>query len=112
MNARTRRWLHDLVGHARAVERLVARGKSTYDADEMLRYAAEGLLIRLGECVNRIDRDDPGFVDAHPDLELRRVKDARHVVAHGYDVVDTELLWAILSTNVPQVAARVGRLVS
>ncbi|MCA5891836.1 DUF86 domain-containing protein [Isoptericola sp. NEAU-Y5] len=111
MNARTRRWLGDLVEHAAAVDRLVARGKGAYDADEMLRYAAEDLLIRLGECVSRIDRDDPGFVDAHADLELRRVKDARNVIAHGADVVDAELLWSILSTNIPQVADRVARLV-
>ncbi|MFC7878708.1 DUF86 domain-containing protein [Isoptericola sp. NPDC057391] len=111
MNDRSNRWLHDLVDNAAAVDRLVARGKEAYDADEMLRYAAEDLLIRLGECVRRIDRDDPGFVDAHADLELRRVKDSRNVIAHGYDVADSELLWSILSTNIPQVAARVARLI-
>jgi uncharacterized protein with HEPN domain len=110
VNARTQRWLRDLVEHAGAVDRLVARGKDAYDADEMLRYAAEDLLIRLGECVSRIDRDDPEFVDAHPDLELRRLKDARNLVAHGYDIVDADLLWAILSTNVAQVALRVEHL--
>ncbi|MFD6176395.1 MULTISPECIES: HepT-like ribonuclease domain-containing protein [unclassified Isoptericola] len=112
MNARTRRWLGDLVDHAATVERLVDRGKDAYDADEMLRYAAEDLLIRLGECVSRIDRDDRAFVDAHPDLELRRIKDARNVIAHGYDVVDTELLWAILSVNIPEVARRVADLLA
>lgn len=111
MKARTRRWLRDLGEHAGAVERLVARGKDAYDADEMLRYAAEDLLIRLGECVSRIDREEPGFVGAHPDLELRRVKDARNVIAHGYDIVDTELLWAILATNIPEVARRVDHLI-
>ncbi|WP_460624600.1 HepT-like ribonuclease domain-containing protein [Isoptericola nanjingensis] len=60
------------------------------------------MLIRLGECVSRIDRDDPGFVDAHIDLQLRRVKDSRNVVAHGDVVVDSELLWAILSTSIPR----------
>ena len=110
MNVRTLRWLRDLVEHARAVERLIARGKDAYDADEMLRYAAEDLLIRLGECVSRIDRDEPEFVDANPVLELRRLKDARNVIAHGYDIVDTELLWAILSTNIPEVARRVDHL--
>nr|WP_277818625.1 HepT-like ribonuclease domain-containing protein [Cellulosimicrobium arenosum] len=100
-----------MIEHAHTVARLVRRGKDAYDADEMLRYAAEDLLIRLGECVSRIDRDEPAFVDAHPDFELRRLKDARNVIAHGYDIVDYELLWAVLSTNVPQVAARLRYLV-
>lgn len=53
---RTRQSLDDLVKHCYVVARLVTRGKSAYDADEVLRYAAEDLLIRLGECVSRIDR--------------------------------------------------------
>jgi uncharacterized protein with HEPN domain len=107
---RAERALRDLVGHAAAASRLVDRGRVSYDSDEMLRYAAEDLLIRLGEAVARIDRDDPDFVDQHPELELRRLKDARNVVAHGYDVVDAALVWSILEHNVPTVAGRVWRL--
>ncbi|PFG42297.1 uncharacterized protein DUF86 [Isoptericola jiangsuensis] len=110
MTPRTERLLHDLVEHAAAAARLVDRGRPAYDADEMLRYAAEDLLIRLGETVARIDRDDDRFVGAHPGLELRRLKDARNLVAHGYDIVDPALVWSILEHNVPTVAERVRRL--
>lgn len=112
MTPPTRRCLADLLDHAAAAGRLVERGRAAYDADEMLRYAAEDLLIRLGETVARIDRDDPGFVDAHPRLELRRVKDARNLVAHGYDVVDSAIVWSIVATNVPAVAAEVEALLT
>ncbi len=73
----------------------------------MLRFAAESLLIRLGECVDRIDKADPAFVASHPDLELRPLKDTRNLVAHGYDIVDYALVWAILETNIPEVARKV-----
>lgn len=106
----TSRWLEDFLENARAVDRLVARGKSAYDGDEMLRYAAEDLLIRLGDTVTRIERSASDFIDAHPELELRRVKDARNVVAHGYDVVDPEIVWSILERNIPQVSARIEDL--
>ncbi len=112
MRPRTAQSLQDLVDQACAVGRLVERGKVAYDADEMLRYAGEDLLIRLGESVGRIDRDDPAFVEAHPELELRRMKDARNVLAHGYDIVDHELVWAILSVNVPAVRSRVERVLA
>jgi uncharacterized protein with HEPN domain len=102
--------LRDLVDHADAASRLVSRGRTAYDADEMLRYAGEDLLIRLGEAVARIDRDDSSFVDQHPDLELRRLKDARNLVAHGYDVVDPAIVWTILERHLPMVADRVRRL--
>lgn len=73
----------------------------------MLRYAAEGLLIRAGEAVDRIDKAPSTFVDDHPELELHKLKDARNVTAHGFDIVDAEIVWAILSTHVPVVIARV-----
>jgi uncharacterized protein with HEPN domain len=98
--------LRDLVEHGAAVARLVDRGKVAYDADEIYRYAAEDLIIRAGEAVERIDRVGTGFIEMHPELELRRLKDARNVVAHGYDIVDSELVWAILADHVPAVVTR------
>jgi len=112
MNQRVRQSLADLVDQAAAAARLVARGKPAYDADEMLRLAAESLLIRLGECVDRIDKADHGFVAAHAELELRRLKDTRNLLAHGYDIVDHALVWAILVTNIPAVARRVQEFLS
>ena len=106
---RVRRSLCDLVDQADAAARLVARGRTAYDDDEMLRLAAESLLIRLGECVDRIDKAEPGFVGAHPGLELRQLKDTRNVLAHGYDIVDHALVWSIIATNVPMVAGAVRR---
>ena len=104
LHPRIRRSLLDLLDQAEVTARLVARGKRDYDADEMLRLAAESLLTRMGECVDRIDKADPAFLAAHPSLELRQLKDTRNVLAHGYDIVDHALVWSIVSTNVPVVA--------
>lgn len=93
--------------HAAAVARLVARGKAAFDADEMLRFAGEDLIIRLGECVQRIDRAEPGFVAAHLELDLRKLKDSRNVLARGYDIVDYDIVWSILANHIPAVAAAV-----
>ena len=106
-SGRIRQWLRDLCAQAETAARLVARGRPAYDADEMLRLAAESLIVRLGECVDRIDKADPGFVPAHPNLELRPLKDTRNLLAHGYDIVDHALVWSILETNIPAVAERV-----
>lgn len=95
--------LQDLLDHGAAVARLVARGRSAYDADEMLQAAAEALLLRAGESVVRIDRAAPDFIRLHPELRLRNLKDARNVVAHGYDIVDTGTLWEILEVHLPLV---------
>lgn len=112
VDPRAVRLLNDLLMQADAAARLVRRGKPAYDQDEFLRYAGEDLLVRLGEVVARLDRKVPGFVEAHPDMELRNLKDTRNFVAHGYDVVDFEIIWEILADHVPLVAARVRALLA
>ena len=104
--------LNDLLDHAAAVARLVGRGRAIFDADEMMRFAAESLIIRLGECVERIDKADPGFVAAHPELELRQLKNTRNLIAHGYDIVDYGLVWSVMETNIPLVSGQVARLLA
>ena len=100
--------LHDLLAQADAAKRLTARGRAAYEADEMLQLAGEAILVRLGECVAKIDSAAPDFITAPPTLELRKLKDSRHVVAHGYDIVDAEIVWAILANHVPDVAAAIA----
>ena len=109
---RVARCLNDLIEHGEAMARLVARGRNAYETDEMLRYAAESLLIRAGEGVDRIDKTGTGFVEDHPELELRRLKDARNVVAHGYDIVDPQIVWTIIEVHVPRVVAAVHEFLS
>lgn len=104
------RLLDDLLRHSDAAARLVERGKAAFDADEFLRYAGEDLIVRMGEVVARIDRKAPTFVDRHPELELRNLKDTRNVMAHGYDIVDFEIVWEILEVHLPPVAERVRAL--
>lgn len=110
LDEKTRRLLGDLLRHTDATARLVGRGKPAFDADEFLRYAGEDLLVRMGEVVVRLDRTSPGFVEAHPGLELRNLKDTRNVMAHGYDIVDFEIVWEILSVHLPPVAKKVRSL--
>lgn len=107
---RLTRALQDLLDHGAAVARLVARGRPAYDADEMLQAAAEALLLRAGESVVRIDLAAPDFIRLHPELRLRNLKDARNVVAHGYDIVDTGTLWEILEVHLPVVIDGVREL--
>src|SRR5699024_5777150 len=90
-----------------AAARLVDRGEAAFRNDEFLRFAGEDLLVRLGEIVARLDRKAPGFVEAHSNLELRNLKDTRNFVAHGYDVVDFDIVWEILKDNLPVVAAKI-----
>jgi hypothetical protein len=41
---------------------------------------------------------------------LRRLKDTPKVIAHGYGLVDAEMIWAILADYPPEVVGRVRLL--
>jgi len=98
-------YLCDLLDHLGAADRLVSRGHDAYQADEMLRFAAEDLLIRIGEIAGRLHRSCPQLAEKCPELALRRLIDVRNLVAHGYSIVDPEQLWSILEVNLPAVRA-------
>lgn len=105
---RIRRSLCDIVEQGKVAGRLVARGRSAYDDDEILRFAAESIIIHAGESVARIDAADRDFVAKHPDLELRAIRDSRNVIAHGYDIIDVDVVWEILAGDLPRIAGRVA----
>ena len=106
---RTQRTLRDFLAFADLGARLVARGRAAFDADEMLRLAAEAILHRIGEAVSRLDSS---FTEAHPEVAWRRMKGMRNVIAHDYDLVDHSILWNALESDLPREAAAIARIVS
>lgn len=99
--------LHDFRGFAAQAARLVTRGRDTFDGDEMLRLAADAVIIKLGACVARMDQR---FVADHPDLALRLVKDMRNLVAHQYDAVRPSIVWNTLVRDLPVIDAEIGQM--
>ena len=85
------------------MKQLVTKGRSAFDSNGFLRYAAEALLVRLGEIVVRMDQAFPDLNEQHPELELRQLKGARNVIAHGYDIVDYDIVWEVMSVDIPRV---------
>lgn len=104
---RDRQTLHDLVEFAETGARLVARGREAYDNDEMLRLAAESVIHRLGEAVNRLSDD---VTIAYPQVQWRGMKAMRNVVAHEYGAIDHNLVWNSLADHLPKDAAEVQRI--
>ncbi len=106
-DARTRQTLLDFLDFAATGARLVARGRVTYDGDEMLRLSAEAILHRVGEAVNRLDGD---FTAAHPEVRWCAMKGMRDLVAHDCGAVDYGILWNALAHSLPQEATHVRRI--
>ncbi|MXG91013.1 HepT-like ribonuclease domain-containing protein [Nocardioides flavescens] len=89
--------------------RLVRRGRAAYDADEMLRLAAESIVHKVGEAVSRLPDD---FVAAHPTVSWRVMKGMRNRVADEYRAIDYAIVWGTLERDLPKDAAAVRAILA
>ncbi|MFW5894037.1 MAG: DUF86 domain-containing protein [Verrucomicrobiota bacterium] len=78
-------------------------GGRTYEAfsgDRLLQAGVERKLEIVGEALTRLCQIDPKWLeDSIP--EYRRIIGLRNVIAHGYDVVDYDILWDVAKNHVP-----------
>lgn len=104
-----RRTLEDFLAFADAGARLVARGRSAYDADEMLQLASEAILHKVGEAIARLPDD---VTARHPSVRWRPMKGMRNRIGHEYEVVDYAILWNALERRLPEDAAAVREILA
>lgn len=73
-----------------------------------VRQAVERNFEIIGEALKRIKVSDPGVIVEIGDVS--RIIAFRNVLVHGYDVVDNEVVWLVVSDNVPRLLAAVNGL--
>ncbi|WP_343054059.1 HepT-like ribonuclease domain-containing protein [Prauserella isguenensis] len=70
-----------------------------YASDWLRQSAVERQLEIVGEALNRLRQGDPDTAVRIPDL--RSIIGTRNVIAHGYDIVDHELIWSLVHDEIP-----------
>jgi len=106
---RVRDWLDDLAGFGADVDYLAGLGREAYLADSaqgrLLRNAGERLLIKVATIVERLPEE---FKAAYPDVEWSNINRLRNLVAHQYDKVNDDLMFATLRRDIPALIERLG----
>jgi uncharacterized protein with HEPN domain len=86
---------------------VVARGRPSLDADEALWLASARAVEVAGEAGGSLS--DTATAE-YPAIAWRELRGTRVILAHAYHRVDRDLLWDILDTEMPKVAAALGPL--
>ena len=81
-----------------------------FRTDDLVRSGVERKLEIVGEALNRLSRDHPELASQIPDIG--RFIGFRNVLAHGYDVVDDEVVWDAVTTDLPELTASVEALLA
>ncbi len=76
-----------------------ARSYEEFASDRLLRSAVEREFIIIGEALIRIRDQSADLFGKIPDV--RRIIGFRHVLVHGYDVVDTTVVWNTIQNDLP-----------
>jgi uncharacterized protein with HEPN domain len=102
--------LQHMLDAAREAGALVSgRSRADYDGDRTLRLALVRLLEVVGEAAGRIPMD---FRDSHPEIPWLGVVGLRNRLIHGYDEVDYDIVWRILTEDIPSLIARLEEAIS
>ncbi len=100
-----RAFLSDVVGAGTAIAGFIAEiDGDAYAESVLIRSATERQLEIVGEALNRLSRNDPDLAARIP--ELRQIVAFRNVIAHGYDVVNDDVVWRVITEDLPTLVAR------
>ena len=95
------------VGHMldmgrKAVSKTQGLSRDAYDADENLRLALIHLVQVIGEAARQVSRP---FADSHPEIPWTNIIGMRHKVVHDYLGVDEDIVWQVVTDDLPQLVA-------
>ena len=101
------------VGHMldmarKAVNKTQGISRQVYDADENLRLALIHLVQIIGEAGRNVSRE---FCDSHPEIRWADIIGMRHKVVHDYLGVDEDIVWQVVTVDLPKLVAALAPIV-
>ena len=64
----------------------------------------------IGEAANRIQKQEPEFVAAHPSLPWHEMRGMRNRMIHNYFDVNSDLLWGAVIEDLPKLKQQIDAL--
>jgi uncharacterized protein with HEPN domain len=101
--------LKDMLDHANEAKKLL--GDSDRDAlrrNRVLQLALTRLAEIIGEAANRISRETR---DKYSEIPWSHIIGMRNRLIHGYDVIDYDLLWDTVTTDLPPLIATLNEII-
>ncbi len=91
MSKTTRAYLRDLLAHVADLEQFTAGGRAAFLQDRKTQFAVVRAYEVIGEIVKRLPED---LLARQPDVDWRRLARFRDFLAHNYERVVLDNVWA------------------
>jgi uncharacterized protein with HEPN domain len=99
---------HMLDVSVQAVEKLRGKSREDFEADDNLRLALTHLIQMIGEAARRVG---PESQQRYPQIPWSEVIGMRHKIVHDYLDVDFDVVWEVVTTDLPELIAQLGPIV-
>ena len=100
---------HMLDAAHKAIEFTENCGRIDLDNDEKLTLSIVRLLEILGEAAKNVSEQ---CRQKHPSIQWRQIAGTRDRLIHGYFDVDLNIVWRIVSDDLPSLAAQLERILA
>ncbi|MDT5121730.1 MAG: hypothetical protein QOC96_1212 [Acidobacteriota bacterium] len=102
--------LRHMLDHAQeAVSFVQGRTRADLYADRLLNLALVRLLEIIGEAAGRVPEE---MRAQHPEIPWTQIVGLRNRLTHGYDSVDLDILWQIISRDLPPLITSLEAIVT
>ncbi len=99
--------LHDILEAIENIERYAARGRSVFEADELI----QGWFVRHLQIIGEAARALPPEVRSQAaDVPWSKILGMRHILVHGYFGVDAAVVWDVVERDLPELKLKVSAL--
>src|SRR2546423_232140 len=102
--------LRHMLDHAKeAVSFARGRTRADLDADRLLNLALTRLLEITVEAASRVPED---VRERHPEIPWPQIVGLRNRLIHGYDSVDLNVLWQIVTSDLPPLIVSLESIIN
>ncbi len=105
----TIRLRHMLDAATEAGELVCGKARADLDQERILALALVRLLEVLGEAAGRVTKRSRA---QYPEIPWRQIIALRNRLIHGYDSVDLDILWVILTDDLPPLISALDDILS
>ena len=85
------------------------RSRNDLDADRLFALGLIKLVEIIGEVAGRLSK---ATKDAHPNIPWSQIVGTRNRLVHGYDEVDYDVLWRIVSVELPPLVEQLEMIMA
>ena len=85
------------------------RNYETYRADILFQYACNMCVMQIGELVGRLSDN---CIEKNSEIPWHAIRAMRNLHAHEYEKVNLEIVWATLTTRIPELKGQLEKILT